>query len=446
MLLDKFHDYVARHELFTPQDKILLTVSGGVDSMVLMSLCVNSGYKVGVAHCNFSLRGNESDEDEIMVQEHARKYGIECHNRRFDTLHEMEITGESMEMAARRLRYAWFYELCETHGYTVIAVAHHIDDSIETFFINLLRGTGLRGLTGITKQVGRVVRPLMFATRKEILDYALHKHIPYREDSSNKSTKYLRNKIRLGITPRIREINPRFPFIMQRNIERLESAQQFIDYAIDYFSQQIIEFDGEICTLYANQLSQVPSRDFIIYEILNSRFGFKGDTVDGLCRALDADISGKRFYSRSHVAYSNRGEIVIAPIKDDDLCEVLIIEGQQRAYCGNSALYMDICDVDLLPTFNVPDNVALLDADKLTFPLTLRRWQEGDSFTPFGMTGRKKVSDYLIDRKISVAEKQRQFVLISNNEIIWLVGHRTSDDYRITDKTERVLRITKEII
>ena len=209
MLLDKFHDYVARHELFTPQDKILLTVSGGVDSMVLMSLCVNSGYKVGVAHCNFCLRGSESDEDEIMVQEHARKYGIECHNRRFDTLHEMEITGESMEMAARRLRYAWFYELCETHGYTVIAVAHHIDDSIETFFINLLRGTGLRGLTGITKQVGRVVRPLMFATRKEILDYALHKHIPYREDSSNKSTKYLRNKIRVGITPRIREINPR---------------------------------------------------------------------------------------------------------------------------------------------------------------------------------------------------------------------------------------------
>ena len=173
MLLDKFHDYMARHKLFTQQDKILLTVSGGVDSMVLMSLCVNSGYKVGVAHCNFCLRGSESDEDEIMVQEHARKYGIECHNRRFDTLHEMEITGESMEMAARRLRYTWFHELCEEYGYTVIAVAHHIDDSIETFFINLLRGTGLRGLTGISKQVGRVVRPLMFATRKEILDYAL---------------------------------------------------------------------------------------------------------------------------------------------------------------------------------------------------------------------------------------------------------------------------------
>ena len=446
MLLDKFQNYVTRHELFTHQDKILLTVSGGVDSMVLMSLCVNSGFRVGVAHCNFGLRGNESDEDEILVQEHAKKYGIECHNRRFDTLHEMELTGESMEMAARRLRYTWFNELCTTHGYTVIAVAHHIDDSIETFFINLLRGTGLRGLTGISKQIGRIVRPLMFATRKEILDYAMQKHIPYREDSSNKSTKYLRNKIRLGITPRIKEINPRFPFIMQRNIERLEAAQNFIDYAIDYFSQQVIDYNGDICTLHANGLSNAPSRDFIIYEILNSRFGFKGDTVDGLCRALNAENSGKRFYSRSHVAYINRGTIVIAPIEDNDLCETLITEGQQRAYCGNAVLYFDICDVDLLSTFNTPDNVALLDTDKISFPLTLRRWQDGDSFTPFGMTGRKKISDYLIDRKISMAEKRRQFVLLVGDEIAWLVGQRINDSFRITDKTERVLRITKEII
>ena len=177
-LIGKFQAYVSRNELFTKQDKILLTVSGGVDSMVLMSLCVNCGYNVGVAHCNFQLRGTESDEDEILVQERARKYGIECYNRRFDTTAEMELTGESMEMAARRLRYSWFQELCNKYGYTVIAVAHHIDDSIETFFINLLRGTGLRGLTGIHNQVGRVVRPLMFATRKEIMDYALHKHIP----------------------------------------------------------------------------------------------------------------------------------------------------------------------------------------------------------------------------------------------------------------------------
>ncbi|MBQ5714995.1 MAG: tRNA lysidine(34) synthetase TilS, partial [Alistipes sp.] len=419
-LIDKFQAYVSRNELFTKQDKILLTVSGGVDSMVLMSLCVNCGYNVGVAHCNFQLRGTESDEDEILVQERARKYGIECYNRRFDTTAEMELTGESMEMAARRLRYSWFQELCNKYGYTVIAVAHHIDDSIETFFINLLRGTGLRGLTGIHNQVGRVVRPLMFATRKEIMDYALHKHIPYREDSSNKSTKYLRNKIRLGLTPRIREINPRFPFIMYRNIERLMAAQQFIDCAIDNIYEQVTTFEEGIFTINVEKILNFESREFVIYEILNSRFGFKGDTVDSLCRALSQENSGKRFYSRSHVAYVDRGNIVIEPIEDEDCCEVMVREGQQRAYCGNSALYFELCDVDSLTTYNVADNVALLDADKIKYPLVLRRWTEGDSFTPFGMNGRKKISDYLIDHKVSMPEKKRQFVMLSEGEIAWL--------------------------
>ena len=446
MLIDKFQDYVTRHELFSRQDKILLTVSGGVDSMVLMSLCVNSGYNVGVAHCNFCLRGQESDEDEILVQERARKYGIECHNRRFDTVGEMERTGESMEMAARRLRYTWFAELCEKHGYTVVAVAHHIDDSIETFFINLLRGTGLRGLTGIHKQVGHIVRPLMFATRKEILEYAMKKHIPYRDDSSNKSTKYLRNKIRLGLIPRIREISPRFPFIMHQNIERLISAQNFIQGAIDNIYTQAVTEQSGVFTLHVERIADPKSRDFVIYEILSSRFGFKGDTVDGLCKALAQNNSGKRFYSRSNVAYVDRGNIVITSISEEDSCLITVREGQQRAYCGNSALYFELCDVDSLTTYNVADNVALLDADKLTYPLTLRRWMEGDSFTPFGMTGSKKVSDFLIDAKVSMAEKGRQFVLLSQGEIAWLVGRRIGDEFRITDKTERVIRITKESI
>lgn len=423
-----------------------MTVSGGVDSMVLMSLCVNSGYNVGVAHCNFGLRGQESDEDEILVQERARKYGIECHNRRFDTVGEMERTGESMEMAARRLRYTWFAELCQKHGYTVVAVAHHIDDSIETFFINLLRGTGLRGLTGIHKQVGHIVRPLMFATRKEILEYAMKKHIPYRDDSSNKSTKYLRNKIRLGLIPRIREINPRFPFIMHQNIERLISAQNFIQGAIDNIYAQAVTEQSGIYTLHVERIADPKSRDFVIYEILSSRFGFKGDIVDGLCKALAQNNSGKRFYSRSNVAYIDRGNIVITSISEEDSCLITVREGQQRAYCGNSVLYFELCDVDNLTTYNVADNVALIDADKLTYPLTLRRWMEGDSFTPFGMTGSKKVSDFLIDAKVSMAEKGRQFVLLSEGKIAWLVGRRIGDEFRITDKTERVIRITKEII
>ena len=446
MLIERFQEYVNRQNLFTRQDKILLTVSGGVDSMVLMSLCVNSGYNVGVAHCNFSLRGQESDEDEIMVQETARRYGIECYNKRFDTQGEIERTGESMEMAARRLRYEWFYELCDKHNYTVIAIAHHIDDSIETFFINMLRGTGLRGLTGISNRIGRVVRPLMFATRKEILDYALHKHITFREDSSNRSTKYLRNKIRLGLIPRLKEINPRFAFMMNQNVARLTATQQFIDSAIDNIFERAARIEGDVCTIEVNKIVDVRTRSFVIYEILSSRFGFKGDVVDTLCKALDNDSTGRRFYSRSHVAYIDRGNIVVARIEEQDPCEIMVNKGQQRAYCGNSVLYFEVCDVDSLPTYNVADNIALLDAEKVTYPLTLRRWSDGDSFTPYGMNGSKKVSDYLIDRKVSMAEKSRQFVLLSDGEIAWLVGRRIAHQFRITDKTEWVLRITKETL
>jgi tRNA(Ile)-lysidine synthase len=446
MLIERFQEYVNRQNLFTRQDKILLTVSGGVDSMVLMSLCVNSGYNVGVAHCNFSLRGQESDEDEIMVQETARRYGIECYNKRFDTQGEMERTGESMEMAARRLRYEWFYELCDKHNYTVIAIAHHIDDSIETFFINMLRGTGLRGLTGISNRIGRVVRPLMFATRKEILDYALHKHITFREDSSNRSTKYLRNKIRLGLIPRLKEINPRFAFMMNQNVARLTATQQFIDSAIDNIFERAARIEGDVCTIEVDKIVDVRTRSFVIYEILSSRFGFKGDVVDTLCKALDNDSTGRRFYSRSHVAYIDRGNIVVTRIEEQDPCEIMVNKGQQRAYCGNSVLYFEVCDVDSLPTYNVADNIALLDAEKVTYPLTLRRWSDGDSFTPYGMNGSKKVSDYLIDRKVSMAEKSRQFVLLSDGEIAWLVGRRIAHQFRITDKTEWVLRITKETL
>ena len=240
MLTDRFQSYVERHGLFSRDDRILLTVSGGVDSMVLLSLMASLGYRFGVAHCNFQLRGAESDEDEVIVAREAARYGVPCYNRRFDTAAEMERTGESMEMTARRLRYAWFEELRREHGYAAIAVAHHADDSIETFFINLLRGTGLRGLTGISTRMGRVVRPLMFASRREILEYAVAQKIPFREDSSNRSTKYLRNKIRLGLIPRIREINPKFTDLMRRNIERLTDTQLFIDAAVAHMREDVV--------------------------------------------------------------------------------------------------------------------------------------------------------------------------------------------------------------
>ena len=446
LLLEEFEKYVAQNELFGHDDKILLTVSGGVDSMVMMSLFAASGYRFGVAHCNFQLRGQESDEDEALVAEQARRYGVELFNRRFDTQGEMERTGESMEMAARRLRYTWFRSLCDEHGYNVIAIAHHINDSIETFFINMLRGTGLRGLTGISVQAGRIVRPLMFATRKDILDYATAHRIPYREDSSNRSTKYLRNKVRLGIVPMLREINPQFTTVMRRNISRLTDAQTFIDRSVELIRRDAMTEQGGLYTLHVDRIDASLPLGYVVYEILNSMFGFKGDTVDALCHALQQNNTGRRFYSREWVATIDRGRIVIGRIADEDTCMTQVEQGVLRSYCGSSVLHYEYCDIDMIDSVTTPDNVALVDADKLRFPLTLRRWQQGDWFVPFGMSGRKKVSDFLIDAKVSMAEKRRQFVLLSGDDVVWLVGRRADDRFRLTRQTENVLKITREIL
>ena len=414
--------------------------------MVMMSLASAAGYKFGVAHCNFQLRGTESDEDEVLVEREARRLGAEFYNKRFDTLGEMERTGESMEMAARRLRYAWFRELCDEHGYTAIAIAHHSNDSIETFFINMLRGTGLRGLTGITTQVGRVVRPMMFATRKDIHDYAVIHHLPFREDSSNRSTKYLRNKVRIGLVPMLKEINPQFTTIMRRNIARLSQAQDFINSAIDIVKGEALEVLGDIHTLHVGKIRPTLPRNYVIYEILNSGYGFKGDVVDALCHALDNNATGRRFYSREWVAVVDRGDVVVAPIKEDDGCETIIERGTVRSYAGGSVLYYEYCNIDFVDDLDQGENVALLDADKLSFPLTVRRWREGDWFVPFGMSGRKKLSDYLIDKKVSVAEKSRQFVLLSGDDIVWVIGRRLDDRFAITRKTENVLKVIRDTL
>ncbi len=446
LLLDGFEKYIEENEFFSHDDKILLTVSGGVDSMVMMSLTAAAGYRFGVAHCNFQLRGAESDEDEVLVEREANRYGAEFFNKRFDTLGEMQRTGESMEMAARRLRYAWFKELCEQHGYTAIAIAHHSNDSIETFFINMLRGTGLRGLTGITTQVGRVVRPMMFATRKDIHDYAMAHHIPFREDSSNRSTKYLRNKVRIGLVPMLKEINPQFTTIMRRNIARLSQAQDFITSAINIVKGEVLEHSGDVHTLRVGQIRPTLPRNYVIYEILSSEYGFKGDVVDALCHALDNGATGRRFYSREWVAVVDRGNVVIAPIMEDDSCETIVERNTVRSYAGGSVLYYEYCNIDFIDDLDQGENVALLDADKLKFPLRVRRWQEGDWFIPFGMSGRKKLSDYLIDKKVSMAEKSRQFVLLSGDDIVWVIGRRLDDRFAITRKTENVLRVIRDTL
>ncbi|MCC8019414.1 MAG: tRNA lysidine(34) synthetase TilS [Rikenellaceae bacterium] len=444
-LLYRFNKYIKDNDLLERDDKVLVAVSGGVDSMVLMNLLVEAGYKCGVAHCNFQLRGEEAFEDEVLVRREAEKLGLPHYNVRFDTAGEMERTGESVQIAARRLRYDWFRSLCDEYGYTVVAIAHHADDSIETFFINLFRGTGLKGLTGISRVNGRVVRPLLFASRREIADYAALNAIPYREDSSNRSTKYLRNKIRLGLIPRIKEINPAFTEVMGANVLRLTDAQMFIDSAIENIRAGVEEQRDGIIVIDPSRIDPSYPHHFVIYELL-TRYGFRGTVVDGLCHALEHGQTGKKFYAKDYVAYIDRGRIMVSPVTEGDACGVEIDRDMKKAYCGNSVYYFRFLDIDNVDTLNVPEHVALLDADKLAFPLHARRWEEGDSFVPLGMTGRKKVSDYLIDRKVPMAEKNRQFVVLSGEDIVWLAGRRIDDRYRITDSTENILQIVKEII
>jgi tRNA(Ile)-lysidine synthase len=454
MLLDKFKQYVRDNNLLAPDDRVLVAVSGGVDSMSMLSLFAQSGWTTGVAHCNFQLRGDEGDEDTRLVEAEAARYGLPYYSTHFDTLGEMERTGESVQMAARRLRYDWFNELCAQYGYTAIAIAHQADDSVETFFINLFRGTGLRGLTGINPVNGRVVRPLLFATRKEILEYASAAKIAYREDSSNRSTKYLRNKIRLGLVPRLREINPRFTEMMHRNVNRLTQTQRFIDAGIATIRAKVEQREGERAVIDTALIDKTFPIGCVVYELLSSSYGFKGDVIDGIVASLEKGGSGKRFYSRDRVAYTDRGRIIVEPVGSEDPCEVSFDAGTGRVYAGNSVYYLKTLDIDQLETLAVSENIALIDADKLNPPLVLRRWREGDRFTPLGMTGSKKVSDYLIDAKISVPEKGRQFVLVNgasdtddlNGEIVWLAGRRLDDRYKITPKTENVLKIVREII
>lgn len=441
----RFGNYLKEHSFFGKGERVLLAVSGGVDSMVMLSLFARGGYDIGVAHCNFQLRGNESDEDEILVRDEAARYGVPWYNIRFDTAGEMERTGESVQIAARRLRYEWFDKLCSEHGYSVISIAHHADDSIETFFINMLRGTGLRGLTGISVINGRVIRPLLFASRRDILEYAHANSIPFREDSSNRSTKYLRNKIRLGLIPRIKEINPRFTEVMSDNVERLTDAQLFISHGIERIRGEVETRRDGLIVIDPSKIDPAFPVNFVIYELLAS-YGFKGDVVNAMWETLQRGDSGRKFYSRDYVASTDRGQIIVAPIEEHDECEMEIESGTKRIYCGNSVFHFEVTDVDNIETLDQPPNVALLDADKLLFPLHSRRWREGDSFIPLGMHGRKKVSDFLIDGKVPLAEKQRQFVIVSGDDIVWLAGKRIDERYKVTSATENVLVITKEIL
>jgi tRNA(Ile)-lysidine synthase len=442
-MLQRFRRYCAAHRLHGHNSKWLVAVSGGIDSMTLAHLCYTNGIAMGVAHCNFGLRGDASDGDERFVAQWAQTRSIPFYSTRFDTKKYASANGISTQLAARDLRYAWFEQIRTLHSFTAIAVAHHADDNAETLLLNLTRGTGIKGLCGMSPVNGHIVRPLLFATRGDIAEYAAAHSIAFREDASNATTDYARNRIRKNVIPELEKTNPAAAANIVTTAGNLARAHR----AMEAEKQKL---EAAICTRTADEtriaiagLKAAPCYDFWLFELLQP-FHFSGTVADEIAQALDGQ-PGKRFFSASHELLKDRSHLIITPLtaasngdKDDEdvwipeHCEAIAHPLPLRF----SRRQRDAC-------FAIPrdKNTACLAMEKLQFPLQLRLWRSGDAFVPLGMQGVKKVSDFLIDEKASLREKAKQYVLLSGDNIAWLVGRRIDDRYKVTEQTRETLII-----
>jgi tRNA(Ile)-lysidine synthase len=440
-MLQKFINYFQRLRLFNPEtDKILLAVSGGMDSVALADLFYRAGYLFGIAHCNFQLRGEESEMDAHFVEQIASRMNCECYVERFNTDEYVKQHGVSVQMAARELRYKWFDQLLSEKGYHYLATAHHLDDQIETFFINLLRGTGIAGLHGILPIQNNVIRPLMFSNRKEIENYINDNQLNFRIDKSNLSLKYQRNRIRLQLIPVLAEINPDYQRAINETIERIKNSEIIYRKEIDAIKKNIVktEKDNSI-KLSIPSLKKLSPLNIWLFEFL-SPYGFNYQVVNDIVRSFDA-ISGKTFYSKTHRLVKDRDVLIIIPDEENNLNATYMVHRGVASLSEPFMLHMEVISDPGNYKIETATSVACLDYDKLTFPLMLRRWREGDAFHPLGMSGRKKISNFFIDNKISLPEKEGAWLLISGNDIVWLIGHRIDERFKITFNTKNIYRL-----
>lgn len=437
-MVNRFIQYVKEHNLFENNQTILLAVSGGIDSMILCDLFLKSNFKFAIAHCNFHLRGEESNRDERFVREYAQKNNIKIHVKDFDTYSYMKEKGKSMQVSAREMRYSWFNELLKEEGYSYIATGHHIDDSIETFFMNILRGTGIAGLHGILQKVNLVIHPLLFTGRAEIVNYQKENKLEFVEDSSNATTKYTRNKIRHELIPLVKEIAPNFDKIISKEIERFRETEVVFRSVINDAKTELLEIENQTIKISIEKLKSYVPQKIFMYEIL-SDFGFNEATINSIEDAL-LETSGKQFYSETHRLVKDRDYLLIVKNKPQNLNQYLIEESQTSVY-SPIILHMEI--LKDLQYVKIPKNkeVAMLDYDKLSFPLILRKWKKGDSFFPYGLQGEKKISEFYKNLKYSILDKENQWLLCSENDIIWVVGQRIDDRYKITKSTKTIFKI-----
>ena len=437
-MLNEFIKYCKKEKLFSEDDKILLAVSGGIDSVVMAELFFLAEYDFGIAHCNFKLRGKDSDKDEKFVKNLATKFKVPFFIKRFDTYKYSDENKISIQMAARELRYYWFTELLEKEDYKYTATAHHRDDSIETFFINLIRGTGISGLHGILPKQGNLIRPLLFAGRDEIEVFKKENKIKFREDKSNLSDKYLRNKIRHKLIPVIKEIEPEIEKVMQKNISRFSETENIYFKEIEKREKKIVKKETGKIIISIDELRKLKSLKTYLYEFLLP-FNFTFSDVENITISLEG-ISGKQFYSPTHRLLKDRNNLIIAPLSENEIQE-FFIEKTDKGILSPLRLKIKIeKNIEL----SSDKNIACLDYSKLEFPLILRKWKRGDVFVPFGMTGKKKLSDFFIDQKLSIIQKEQIWLLCSGENIVWIVGHRIDNRYRITKNTKQVFKLASQ--
>jgi tRNA(Ile)-lysidine synthase len=435
-MLKDFLDFINTNQLCKATDKVLLAVSGGKDSMALLNLFVEGQFNIAVAHYNFGLRGSASDGDENFVKEFCEEKQIPFFSTKTDTKKVTKDWGVSTQMAARELRYTWFNELIASEGFDWLATAHNLDDKIETLYLNLTKGTGSKGLKAIPLKKGKIIRPLLFAEVSEILAYLGEKNISWREDASNQTVDYQRNKIRHQVIPTLKEINPGLAKTAQVNFSRINDLNAIFDEKLERFKQSI-DF-GEIIKIPFSEWQNTPGFALLTEEFLKP-YGFNYQEVADL---LNATTSGKKIESNTHKIVTGRNdwflekkmessEENIFHFKEPGLYEI----GTQSIVLKVSTDFPSIIDIR-------KSEYAFFDFDTIKWPLTLRNWKHGDKFQPFGMKGKKMVSDYLIDSKIDSPQKNIQKVLCDSQDILWLVGLRTDDRFKLHSGTTKILKVS----
>ncbi len=426
----------------------MIALSGGLDSVVLLMLFLQSGYKnIAIAHCNFQLRGEESDADEDFVRSLASELNIELFANSCDAAKYADDNKLTIQESARELRYSFFEEIALRESFDKIAIAHNADDQIETFFINLFRGSGTAGLKGMPLKRGKIIRPLLFASRQEIEIFASENKLKYREDSSNASDKYLRNKIRHHLSPIIEKISPQAKKSITSSLQYLQEDAMLLKQLINDKKEILFEHKGVNVIISMQALKKLNPLDVWLYYLLKD-YGFSRKTTNDLTFVLqNTQISscGKTFLSETHILLIDRNELILQQVvQETSKAEFLIQEGETEI---KIPLHLQISLEENYSDFVFKSNpsTAYFNANRLKFPLTIRKWKQGDRFIPFGMKGSKLLSDYFIDNKIDRFTKDNIWLLLSGGEIIWIIGHRTSENFRVGVGCKRVLKVLNEV-